>query len=216
MRAFLGPELTEALGPRAPGLAAVEGYWLEVMDAGPLVAAMGGLPNKVHGEQRLGALLDVAGRSHPALARGCVQTLGALGLDVAAVRELALLVDFNIMPLRRGSSLGVGSGYVFAGLARREGDALAFGDTDGARRLTQVLMRLWLAALYGRGLPQRIAALPHGCRRSWSWDDREWDVCLPTVSGGVLSVHGGGNTGTTSKAPYVARELVARAVSGGG
>ena len=48
------------------------------------------------------------------------------------------------------------------------------------------------------------------CVRSFTPDDAELDVALPTEYGGVALLEGGGNTGTTNKAPFIAARAVER------
>lgn len=47
-----------------------------------------------------------------------------------------------------------------------------------------------------------------GCIRSWTPNDRELSVLLPTALGGVAIIDGGGNTGSTTKAPFVSKTAI--------
>lgn len=48
-----------------------------------------------------------------------------------------------------------------------------------------------------------------GCIRSWTPDDRELRVMIPTALGGVALIDGGGNTGSTTKALFVSKTAIA-------
>jgi hypothetical protein len=67
-------------------------------------------------------------------------------------------------------------------------------------------MELWLEALHGYDLLRHgtdIVRHREGCKRSWTFDVAELDVNLPTASGGLCMIHDGGNTGSTTKAPFI-------------
>ncbi|MGA1264719.1 MAG: FAD-dependent oxidoreductase [Prochlorothrix sp.] len=88
-----------------------------------------------------------------------------------------------------------------AELARSE--ALALG------AIVQVVNQVYgldldLETVLGDGDP-RVDRPSAGCLRSWSPDDRELRELLPTAAGGALIIHGGGNTGSTTKAPFTSQ-----------
>ncbi|MGH7882294.1 MAG: hypothetical protein ACREN8_05240 [Candidatus Dormibacteraceae bacterium] len=72
------------------------------------------------------------------------------------------------------------------------------------------VMELWLEALHGKELLSSgiITVHPIGCKRSYTPNDQELDVNLPTTSGGVCMIHDGGNTGSTAKSPFIAHYIV--------
>jgi len=183
----------------APAVAAMAGCWVTIEGADEIVNKMGRLPNKVHGQQSLDVILDRLPEQRRDWYQRYFSSLGT------ATDVVAPVVDFNNMPLP-GPSLGVGSGYVFEGVPTGE-DAPRFVPSERARRVTLLTIQLWLEALHGHDLLSCGRIVEHGtvCRRSWTADDREIDIQIPTDAGGILGVRGGGNTGDTTKSTLIAR-----------
>ncbi|MEO0606198.1 MAG: asparaginase, partial [Myxococcota bacterium] len=149
----------------------------------------------------------------PARRQGYRTRVEAVGRSSGDARAVAPIVDFNNMPLRtsRGWALGVGSGYLFEGIAVPDAAGRpCFADSATERAFTLLVMQLWLEVLHGDSLLSgSVVAHERGCRRSWTHDDRELDLNLPTTEGGVFGLRGGGNTGDTTKSAFVARYNVA-------
>lgn|GEM_PF-2409298 len=208
--AFGGPSIYAQLSEANQQLAAVEGYWIEFERADVLLKQMGQKPMKMHGKQPLSALLDkVEINSRERYLRN----LTSLGVDQDALSEICPTIDFNNMPIRKNSMdiLGCGSGYTFLGLAERgKGGRSIFPESTKAQEFTQVVMQLALEALYGRSLLEsgKIKIRETGCKRSWTPLDKELDVNRVTKDGGLLMIHGGGNTGSTTKAPFISHYIL--------
>jgi hypothetical protein len=205
---FAAPELFEKVPQAKDKLAAVEGYWITIENASALVRAMGGKPNKIHGKKTIADILTMVERESANRYR---ERFSEFGLELAQLSQIAPIVDFNNMPLRAGNmvSLGVGSGYIFKGLAESDPKlpGVMFAENVKSEQFTLTVMELWLEALHGKKLLRkgsRLIVHPTGCKRSWTADDRELDVNLPTASGGLCMIHDGGNTGSTTKSPFIA------------
>lgn len=206
--AFAGPELFEFIPQAQHKLAAVEGYWITIENADRIVAGMGNKPNKVHGKKSLGEMLAMVDGSS---ARRYLKRLKELGVDNKILDDIAPIVDFNNMPIRRNgqTSLGVGSGYVFKGVAKRGNDGrVEFKDTSKSGKFVLTVMELWLEALHGKELVSAMTMHPVGCKRSYTPNDEELDVNIPTKSGGLCMIHDGGNTGSTTKSPFIAEYIL--------
>lgn len=211
--AFAGPELFQNVPQAQNELAAVEGYWLTIENADQLIQAMGDKPNKVHGKKSLAEILEMVDDSS---AERCRQHFNRLGIADAQLSAIAPIVDFNNMPIHKNGtvSLGVGSGYIFKGLAECDATGRACFTNDAmSEEFTLIVMELWLEALHGkRLLTDGAKTVVHrkGCKRSWTPNDRELDVNLPTISGGLCMMHDGGNTGSTTKSPFIAAYALAK------
>ncbi len=208
--AFAGPELFEDISEARNKLAAVEGYWITIENAEALVSGMGDKPNKVHGKKSLEEILGMVEADSAALYRKRFETFG---VDVKNLNSIAPIVDFNNMPIRKDGKtlLGVGSGYVFKGLAERDAKGkVSFRDHRDSELFVLAVMELWLEALHGKELLSQGKTIVHpiGCKRSYTPDDQELDVNLPTVLGGVCMIHDGGNTGSTTKSAFIASYIV--------
>ncbi len=208
--AFAGPELFEFIPEAQNKLAAVEGYWITIENADALVEGMGGKPNKVHGKKNLEEILGMVDENSAAIYRTHFKDLG---VDENHLRDIAPIVDFNNMPIRKNGKtlLGVGSGYVFKGVAERGKDGkVVFEDNPNSERFVLAVMELWLEALHGKTLLSKgkLVIHPKGCKRSYTPNDQELDINLPTTSGGVCMIHDGGNTGSTTKSSFIANYIV--------
>lgn len=208
--AFSGPELFENIPEANNQLAAVEGYWITIENAEQLVAGMGNKPCKVHGKKNL---KDILGMVDSDSADKYRKRFKECGIDLDKLDMLAPIVDFNNMPLliKGQSYLGVGSGYVFKGLAERGNDGKVFFSEDLKSEIfVLAVMSLWLEALHGKTLikEEDIVVHPVGCKRSYTINDKELDVNIPTSLGGVCMIEGGGNTGSTTKSPFIAKYIL--------
>ena len=112
------------------------------------------------------------------------------------------VVDLNISPIigRFGQQLLlIGGGYLFVGKVPFElpHEAELLMESDIHRVAKMYFGSVYLRAQSAGTLKQsgRI------CVRSFTPDDAELDVLLPTTGGGIAIMQGGGNTGTTTKAP---------------
>ena len=206
--AFVGPELFEAIPQAHNKLAAVEGYWITIKNADALVSGMGDKPNKVHGKKSLAEMLDMVDADS---AGEYKERFESLGVNIDNLATIAPIVDFNNMPINKGGEwvLGVGSGYVFKGLALRgKSGKVVFPDHSQSEPFVLAVMELWLEALHGKKLLGEMIIHPVGCKRSYTPDDKELDVNLPTASGGLCMIHDGGNTGSTTKSPFIAKYIL--------
>jgi glycine/D-amino acid oxidase-like deaminating enzyme len=205
--AFAGPELYDNVEGARNRISAVEGYWITIANAKHLVQAMRNTPTKIHGKATLASLLGMLGR----MAADRYQArLAEIGVSSDRLTAIAPIVDFNNMPVRLPGSVAVGisSGYVYKGLGERDGatGAVVFPDVERAEAFTLIVMELWQEALHGYEMLRygtEIVRHRRGCKRSWTFDDVELDVNLPTASGGLCMIHDGGNTGSTTKAPFI-------------
>lgn len=146
----------------------------------------------------------------------------------------AQVTDINAMAHCHGGTwdLICGSGYGFVGVYPGEGDGdppQAPQDAQGRQQqrtaqtaealmvqaLVEVVQRVYgldldAQAILGGTDPQ-VDLPSRGCLRSWTPDDRELRTLLPTTTGGLLVIHGGGNTGSTTKAPFISQVALALA-----
>lgn len=188
--AYGDPQLL-AQTPAQGQLAAVQGLWLRVQQ-GEERWPWGHLsrPCKIHGAK---APIVYQGQTYP-----------------------GQVTDLNAMVQRRsqGWDLVIGSGYIFRGLYPfPEGAAVQRAEALALEALVQVVNRVYGLTLVAERLRQGTdpqGDLPSlGCMRSWSPDDRELRTLVPTAAGGVLLIQGGGNTGSTTKAPFLSQVAVA-------
>lgn len=211
--AFAGPELFESVEQAQNKLAAVEGYWITIENADQLLKAMGNKPNKVHGKKSLAELLSMI---DAVSAKHYKKELYALGIKDQNLTEIAPIVDFNNMPINNQGKmiLGVGSGYIFKGLAeRKENNKVIFTNNKTSEQFTLLIMELWLEALHGKKLlteDTKIVIHKEGCKRSWTPTDKELDINIPTSEGGLCMIHDGGNTGSTTKSPFIAEYVLCK------
>ena len=208
--AFGGPLVFAQIAEANQQLAAVEGYWIEMEQAEVLLKQMGQRPMKMHGKQPLSVLLD---KVEKASREWYLSGFSSLGVDLDTLSDICPTIDFNNMPIRKNgmSILGCGSGYTFLGLAERsQGGRSMFPESTKAQEFTQLVMQLALEALYGKGLLESgsIKVRKRGCKRSWTPMDNELDVNRVTKDGGLLMIHGGGNTGSTTKAPFISHYIL--------
>ncbi|HEX5661359.1 MAG TPA: hypothetical protein VFX59_29420 [Polyangiales bacterium] len=132
------------------------------------------------------------------------------------------IADLNIMPRSLpggGWELVIGSGYLFVGMYPFEADQetgelerradIQRAEELATRAFLQVVARVYRLPIdidaVLQGTDRHIDVPSRGCVRSWTPDDRELRTLLPTAQGGVLLIDGGGNTGSTTKAPFVSR-----------
>jgi hypothetical protein len=170
-----------------------------------------GKPNKVHGKQSIASCLA---KVSPELSLKMGLKLEELGVNFEEFASISPTVDFNIMPIYSGTEakIGVGSGYVFTGIGtREEGGKIQFADSEKAQEFTQVMMQLWLAALYGEELLNecKMNVIKKPCTRSWTPQDMDNFLSLVTTDGGKAVFAGGGNTGTATKSPVEAERVLA-------
>jgi hypothetical protein len=143
------------------------------------------------------------------------------------------ICDLNVMPkynLDGSWELVIGSGYLFVGIYPFEGDSimgqpLSDATTEANRQIqiklveeiairtfAQVVSRVYDLNIdidsVLAGTHEYIDLPSKGCVRSWTPDDRELRVVIPTTLGGVAIVDGGGNTGSTTKAPFVSKTAI--------
>ena len=209
--AYSKPEVFK--GTAAYGkLAGVKGLWMRIKHAQQLFGAAehAPRPNKIHG--------------------------GKYAVEIGGQTYQGQVADLNIMPKFNSDGsweLVIGSGYLFVGIYPFEAD-LELGEPQpiaaleqqrrarvqlaeelALRAFVQVVERMYnleidLEAVRAGTHPQ-IDLPSRGCVRSWTPDDNELRVILPTAQGGILLIDGGGNTGSTTKAPFnseVARQFV--------
>lgn len=121
------------------------------------------------------------------------------------------VVDLNLNPVTGEDGkklLIIGGGYLFVGVS-------PIDLPDDARNLMLAeihrVTELYLGPAYREakrnGLIQESKRI---CIRSFTPNDAELDVVLQTTSGGLATLEGGGNTGTTTKAPWIARRAINR------
>lgn len=102
--------------------------------------------------------------------------------------------------------LAVGGGYVYVGKSpfAIQPAVYDFIDAENERTVKRFLGPTYDAAQQA-GLIRKSQAT---CVRSFTYNDQPAMANLPTLSGGVLRINAGTNTGTTTIAPYTARETV--------
>jgi glycine/D-amino acid oxidase-like deaminating enzyme len=203
--AYINPQVLE--GTAAQGkLAGMKGLWMRIKNAQTLFSQVP-KPNKIHG--------------------------GKYAVQLGDCTFTGQICDLNVMPKHNldGSwELVIGSGYLFVGIYPFEGDAIlgqplpdAVAEADrqtqiqfveelAIRAFTQVVCRVYdlnidvdavLAETH-----ESIDLPSKGCIRSWTPDDRELRVLIPTTLGGITIIDGGGNTGSTTKAPFVSQTAI--------
>lgn len=122
------------------------------------------------------------------------------------------VVDLNLTPrhLDGAEKIIVGGGYVYVGNPPfpMEESAPAFRliDTENERIVTLFLGKAYRHAVSDGSLARSDAT----CVRSFSDNDEPLCEQLPTANGGVLTIDGGTNTGTTTAAPFIAQSVVER------
>lgn len=187
-------------------LAGVKGLWMRIKNAQTLFGNAP-RPNKIHG--------------------------GKYSVQLGGRTFTGQICDLNVMPKHNSDGsweLVIGSGYLFVGTYPFEGDSImgqplpdAIAEADrqtqikfveelAIRAFAQVVSRVYdfnidVDAVLA-GTHDCIDLPSKGCIRSWSPDDRELRVLLPTTLGGVAIVDGGGNTGSTTKAPFVSETAI--------
>ena len=184
--AYMAPQVLAGT-PAYGKLAGVKGLWLRLRQPQEHLGISMPRPNKVHG--------------------------GKYSIELDGQVYQGQITDLNVMPqvYPDGSwDLVIGSGYLFVGLYPFVPAAdLALAEQLVLRSFVRVVEELYDISI---DLPQVLAGehpwidLPSsGCVRSWTADDRELRVILPTDSGGALLIDGGGNTGSTTKAPFISQ-----------
>jgi hypothetical protein len=203
--AYMHPQILQ--GTAAYGkLAGVKGLWMRIKNAQTLFGKAP-RPNKVHG--------------------------GKYSIQLGAHTFTGQICDLNVMPKHNSDGsweLIIGSGYLFVGIYPFEGDVtvglpssnaaadvdrqnqILFAEELAIRAFAQVVSRIYdldidVDAVLA-GAHEYIDLPSKGCIRSWTPDDRELRVLTPTVLGGVAIVDGGGNTGSTTKAPFISKTAI--------
>jgi glycine/D-amino acid oxidase-like deaminating enzyme len=203
--AYMNPQVLH--GTAAHGkLAGVKGLWMRIKNAQTLFGNAP-RPNKIHG--------------------------GKYGIQLGDRTFTGQICDLNVMPKHNSDGsweLVIGSGYLFVGTYPFEGDSImgqplpdAIAETDrqtqikfveelAIRAFAQVVSRVYDLNIdvdsVLAGTHDYIDLPSKGCIRSWTPDDRELRVLVPTTLGGVTIVDGGGNTGSTTKAPFVSKTAI--------
>lgn len=203
--AYMNPQVlqaTEAYGK----LAGVKGLWMRIKNA-QLLFGKAPRPNKIHG--------------------------GKYSIQLDDRTFIGQICDLNVMPKHNSDGsweLVIGSGYLFVGTYPFEGDSImgqplpdAISEADrqtqikfveelAIRAFTQVVSRVYDLNIDVEsvlaGTHEYIDLPSKGCIRSWTPDDRELRVLMPTTLGGVAIVDGGGNTGSTTKAPFISKTAI--------
>lgn len=203
--AYMNPQVLH--GTTAHGkLAGVKGLWMRIKNAQTLFGNAP-RPNKVHG--------------------------GKYSIKLGDRTFTGQICDLNVMPKYNSDGsweLVIGSGYLFVGTYPFEGDSImgqpfldviAEADRQTRIRFVEELAIRAFAQVVSRvydlnididsvltGTHEYIDLPSKGCVRSWTPDDRELRVLMPTTLGGVAIVDGGGNTGSTTKAPFVSKTAI--------
>jgi len=203
--AYMNPQVlqnTEAYGQ----LAGVKGLWMRIKNAQTLFGNAP-RPNKIHG--------------------------GKYSIKLGDRTFTGQICDLNVMPKFNSDGsweLVIGSGYLFVGTYPFKGDSIMgqplpdsiaeadrqtqikFAEELAIRAFAQVVSRVYDLNIdidsVLSGVHDYIDFPSKGCVRSWTPDDRELRVLIPTVLGGVAIVDGGGNTGSTTKAPFVSKTAI--------
>jgi len=188
--AYSEPELL-AQTPAQNRLAGVKGLWLRLKGADRLLGVtQAPRPCKIHGPK---APLQYQGQTYP-----------------GQVTDLNVMAKAPTGDWAEGWDLVIGSGYLFQGFFPGPGSSeLARSEALALGAIVQVVNQVYgldldLETVLGDGDP-RVDRPSAGCLRSWSPDDRELRDLLPTAAGGALIIHGGGNTGSTTKAPFTSQ-----------
>lgn len=203
--AYMNPQVLQ--GTEAHGkLAGVKGLWMRIKNA-QLLFGNAPRPNKIHG--------------------------GKYSIQLGDRTFTGQICDLNMMPKHNSDGsweLVIGSGYLFVGIYPFEGDAImgqplpdAIAEADrqtqikfveelAIRAFTQVISRVYdlnidIESVLA-GTHKYIDFPSKGCVRSWTPDDRELRILMPTTLGGVAIVDGGGNTGSTTKAPFISKTAI--------
>jgi glycine/D-amino acid oxidase-like deaminating enzyme len=203
--AYMNPQVLK--GTAAHGkLAGVKGLWMRIKNA-QLLFGNAPRPNKIHG--------------------------GKYSIQLGDRTYTGQICDLNVMPKHNSDGsweLVIGSGYLFVGTYPFEGDSVmgqplpdAIAEADRQTRIkfveelairafAQVVSRVYDLNIdidsVLTGTHAYIDLPSKGCVRSWTPDDRELRVLMPTTLGGVAIVDGGGNTGSTTKAPFVSKTAI--------
>lgn len=162
-------------------LAGVQGFWVRWRGLSSRdLEELGGLPVKIHG-----------------------------GITVLGTKKRPVVdLNVNIVSNCDGSTeLLVGGGYNFVGFSGFETSADA--EEIAKSEIHRVLAEVY-GDFFGKFSNGEVETVARSCVRSWVPDDRELDINLPTEKGGLAMIHGGGNTGTTAKAAFIARSVVAK------
>lgn len=187
-------------------LAGVKGLWMRIKNA-QLLFGNAPRPNKIHG--------------------------GKYSIQLGDRLFTGQICDLNVMPKFNSDGswdLVIGSGYLFVGTYPFEGDSIMgqplpdsiaeadrqaqikFAEELAIRAFAQVVSRVYDLNIdidsVLAGTHDYIDFPSKGCVRSWTPDDRELRVLIPTALGGVAIVDGGGNTGSTTKAPFVSKTAI--------
>lgn len=183
--AYDSPGLLKGLGPAGTSaVMGVLGLWVRL----PAPAGLS-LPLKLQGTRRL--------------------------CDAAPGDAEAPLVDLNVQVLRdeRGPVLCAGGGYLFTGSPGRRGAGPAEARARVSAAVHALLEQYFGDAYRSARSRGEVIESPRPCLRAFTADDRELEIELPALGPkgpGRLVLAVGGNTGTTAKAPLLARRALAR------
>lgn len=191
-------------------LAAVEGCWIMLEHVQEIIEQMRGKANKVHGKMSLEKILNKLCVSSRRFFKSELERLGIFQKDYAVISPL---VDFNIMPIVKKNvfQLGVGSGYIYLGFCQiDQKDKSQHLYHQRSRHFVHLLMQMWLEILYGKSSLQKsnLKIISQFCKRSWTYNDEELDISYLTGGCGLLTICGGGNTGSTTKAIFIADYVI--------
>ncbi|TVQ25835.1 MAG: FAD-binding oxidoreductase [Leptolyngbya sp. DLM2.Bin15] len=203
--AYMDPQVLAGT-PAYGKLAGVKGLWMRIKNAQNLFDHAP-RPNKIHG--------------------------GKYDIQVGNRTFKGQVCDLNIMPKHNSDGsweLVIGSGYLFVGTYPFEGDSsmgsplaspvaeadrqtqIQFMEELAIRAFAQVVSRIYDLDIdvdsVMAGTHHYIDLPSKGCIRSWTPNDRELSVLLPTALGGVTIIDGGGNTGSTTKAPFISKTAI--------
>lgn len=203
--AYINPQVLQETAAYGK-LAGVKGLWMRIKNA-QLLFGNAPRPNKIHG--------------------------GKYSIQLGDRTFTGQICDLNVMPKYNSDGsweLVIGSGYLFVGTYPFEGDSIMgqslpdsiaeadrqtqikFVEELAIRAFAQIVSRVYDLDININsvlaGTHDYIDLPSKGCVRSWTPDDRELRVLIPTALGGVAIVDGGGNTGSTTKAPFVSKTAI--------
>lgn len=178
--AYANPELFKE-SPVHGKVAGVEGYWVEWKNVSQEVLdGMGNMPNKIHG----GKYHDAEGKERPVVD-----------------------LNINIVTEKDGSNtLRIGSGYVGVGNYPFERTAES---RDGTLKDIHWVVQKIFGEHYDAAMAKGdIINSDKVCVRSWTANDQPLNQVQYTTKNGIVSYHGGGNTGSTNDAWSQALSMV--------
>lgn len=187
--AYMKPEVLEGTGAHGK-LAGVKGLWMRIKNAQDLLNIKSPpRPNKIHG--------------------------GRYEVAVRGSKYTGQICDLNVMPKIHADGtweLVIGSGYIFVGTYdddtyEESYENIGFSEELAIRAFAQIVSKIYDIPIdcdkVLKGTHEYIDLPSKGCVRSFTPDDKELRVIIPTQGGGILVIDGGGNTGSTTKAPFI-------------